>query len=207
MIRSVLALATLGLVAVLGIWAAWATYDLAAIYSDPAGSGVEMFETFGAVSVFAVVLMVAGAAVAVALARGLLRRIAVFAATALVVASLGGMLVANVYGVEAKRVESAEPPRCGIGNRALDHEFRRIVHPGYFGGGSSSRHDCSYMLTARDIDAALDQYDRHLTDLGYDASRTRDGVVARRESFRFVARTEQTTRGEDYLTVSLRQQG
>lgn len=203
MIRTVLSVVAMVLLALVGLWAALAMYDLAAIYADPTGSGLEMLGAFGIVIPIAVGLMLGLAAISVALARGRLRRAALFVAVGVVVTSLAGVVVSNHYGTEAKKRETAEPPRCGIGNQVLDDEFRAIRHPGYFGGGSSSRVDCSYLLTTEDIGSALDEYNVGLRSMGYAVSPSDAGLVAERPGFRFTARLEQPTSGDGYLTVSL----
>lgn len=183
MIRSVLAVATLVLLALLGVWVAWGTYDLASIYGDPTGSRFESLAGFGSLLVIAIVVLAGVAAVAVSLAPGRLRRVATVAAVSLLGASLVGIVVGNYLGIEAKKLETAAPPECGIGNVPLDEEFRSIDHPGYFGGGSASRTDCSYLLTTEDSTAALDEYDEELRARGYDVTRSGSGLRATREGF------------------------
>ncbi len=207
MIRSVLSVVAMVLLALVGLWAALAMYDLAAIYADPTGSGLELLGVLGIVIPIAVGLMLGLAAISVALARGRLRRAALFVAVGLVVTSLAGVLVGNHYGTEAKKRETVEAPRCGIENQVLDDEFRAIGHPGYFGGGSSSRVDCSYLLTAEEIGSALDAYNERLSSMGYAVSPSDSGLVAERPGFRFTARLEQPVRGAAYLTVSLHDVG
>lgn len=203
MIRTLLSVVAMVLLAIVGLWAVLAMYDLAAIYADPTGSGLEMLGAFGFVISIAVGLMLGLGAISVALARGRLRRAVLFVAVGLVVTSLAGILVSSHYGKEAKKRETAEPPRCGIGNQVLDEEFRAISHPGYFGGGSSSRVDCSYLLTAEDIGSALDAYNEGLRSMGYAVSPSDAGLVAERPGFRFTARLERPPDGDGFLTVSL----
>jgi hypothetical protein len=207
MIRSVLALVSLVLLALLGAWSALGMYDLAAIYSDPTDPPFLILGGFGGVVAFAVALMAGVAGVAVVLARGRLRRFVRASAAALVAAAVIGIVVGNHVGAAAKRVESAVPPHCGIANPGLNQEFRAIDHPGYFGGGTSGRAGCSFMLTAPDLASALERYDDRLVTMGYQVSRDPGALTASRPGFRFTVRSRVPADGEGYLTVGLREAG
>ena len=202
MTRSVLSVAALVLLGLVGLWATWGMYDLASIYGDPTGSELSMFVPFGPVVMIAVVLMVGIGASAVALARGG-RRVAAVTAALIIGTSLVGIVVASHYGLEDKRADTAEPPPCGIENGPLRQEFERIDHPGYFGGGSGSRTDCSYLLDTGDVPSALAEYDRRLSDRGYAVTRTSAGLTATHDNYRFTARVDEAVQGDGYLTVTL----
>ena len=203
MTRTVLAVAALALLALLGVSAVWLVYDLAAIYADPTGSELSVLGALGGPILIAVVMLVAVAATAVALAKGRVRSFVTVAAAVMLGVSLVGIVVGNHYGVVDKRADTARPPHCGIENAALREEFERIDHPGFFGGGSGSRNDCSYLLTTGHVPNALEEYHRVLSSRGYTVTRDADGVTAETEGFRFAARIEDARHGDDYLTVSL----
>lgn len=203
MVRSVLSVLALLLLGFLGWCAAAAMYDLTSIYGDPTGSPLSTLGAFAVVPAVAAALMFGAGAAAVALARGRLRRIAVGASAVIGVATVVGLLVGNHYGLEDKKAETSVAPSCGIQNSALTSEFARIDHPGYFGGGSESRTDCSYLLTASDLAAAFDSYEARLEARGYDVSRDRRGLTATSGGFRFTAVVQPAVHGDDALTVTL----
>jgi len=111
MTRSVLAVAALVLLALVGVWATWGMYDLASIYGDPTGSELALFSTFGMPLLIAVTLLLGAAAGAVALSRGRMRRPVTVAAAVIVGISMVGIVVASHYGVEDKRADTARPSR------------------------------------------------------------------------------------------------
>lgn len=208
MTRSVLAAAALILLALIGLWAAWAMYDLASIYGDPTASELATFVPFGIPVLIAVTLLLGVAAGAVALSRGRTRRPVTVTAAVIVGVSLIGIVAGNHYGVEDKRADTARPPECGIQNTELRTEFAEIDHPGYFGGGSASRSDCSYLLsTEHGGEAALDEYAEGLRGRGYTVARDTGGLTAEHEKFSFSARVESAEQSDDHLTVTLRERG
>jgi hypothetical protein len=207
MTRSVLAVAALVLMALVGLTAALAVYDLASIYGDPTGSELAMFVPFGVPGLIVVTLLLGAAAGAVALSRGRMRRPVTVTAAVIAGVSIIGIVVGNHYGVEDKRADTARPPECGIQNTELRREFAEIDHPGYFGGGSASRSDCSYLLSTEHGQAALDEYADGLRGRGYTVARDADGLTAEHERFSFRARVESVEQSDDHLTVTLRERG
>lgn len=207
MTRSVLAVAALVLMALVGLWATWGMYDLASIYGDPTGSELAMFGTFGILVVVAVTLMLGAATGAVALSRGRMRRPVTAVAAAIVVASMIGIVMGNRYGLEDKRADSATPPECGIQNAELRKEFAEIEHPGYFGGGSASRSDCSFLLSTEHRQAALDEYADGLRVRGYTVARGDAGLTAKHERFSFSAGAVSPAPSDNHLIVTLRDRG
>lgn len=207
MMRSVLAVAALVLLAFVGLWATWGMYDLASIYADPTGSELATFVPFGIPVLIAVTLLLGAAAVAVALSRGRMRRPVTVTAAVILGASIIGIGVGNHYGVVDKRADTARPPECGIQNTELRREFAEIDHPGYFGGGSASRSDCSYLLSTEHGEAALDEYADGLRGRGYTVARDADGLTAERERFSFSARVVSAEQSDGHLSVTLRDRG
>lgn len=205
--RSVLAVAALVLLALVGLWATWGMYDLASIYADPTGSELATFVPFGVPVLIAVTLLLGVAAVAVVLSRGRMRRPVTVTAAVIVGVSMTGIVVGNHYGVQDKRADSARPPECGIRNTELRKEFAEIEHPGYFGGGRASRSDCSFFLFTEHRQAALDEYADRLRVRGYTVARGDGGLTAKHERFSFSAGAVSTAQSDDHLTVTLRDRG
>ena len=111
----------------------------------------------------------------------------------------------NHLGVQAKQVETSEPPGCGIANGRLDQQFRSLDHPGYFGGGTSSRTHCSYLLATNDLPTALVDYEEQLRGLGWQVSVSTQGLTASGPEYRFSAAVEAPPHGDHYLEVALRE--
>ncbi len=131
MTRSVLAVAALVLMALVGLTAALAVYDLASIYGDPTGSELAMFVPFGVPGLIVVTLLLGAAASAVALSRGRMRRPVTVTAAVIAGVSIIGIVVGNHYGVEDKRADTARPPECGIQNiQSSAGSSRRSTIPG-----------------------------------------------------------------------------
>lgn len=181
-----------------------AMYSVAETYGDPAGGLLSTFGTFALIVLIGLLILVVLGVVAVAVVPTSGRRAVGFVVVGLVVATLGGVVAAGLVGLDAKRDQTAEPPGCGIGNPALAAEFRRIDHPGYFGGGSETRASCSYALTVADVGTALEAYDDELTRLGYDVVLTDRGLTATRDSFELTAWVRRPPNSDPYLQVSLR---
>jgi hypothetical protein len=118
MTRSVLAVASLVVAALVGLWATWGMYDLASIYGDPTGSELAMFVPFGIPVLVAVTLLLCAAAGAVALSRGRMRRPVTVTAAVIVGVSMIGILVGNHYGVADKRADTAG---VGSAEQSDDH--------------------------------------------------------------------------------------
>jgi hypothetical protein len=204
-IRNVFAALAGLLLACLAVTAVLGFYDLASIYGDPIGSEFAFFREFGIVGAIALVLMLAAATLAVTLARGRARPLLMFFVVGVFTVTVPGIVVANHYGHEAKRQETASPPTCGIRNSTLDAEFRRLDHAGYFGGGGASRVSCSYLLSVDDTTAALNAYEERLTGLGYEVRRSPRVVEATSEDYRFRINLKPGINGGDHVTVTLRE--
>lgn len=204
MIRTVLAVLGLVVLAALGLFGAWAFYDLMSTYGNTTGSELRSLVTFLPVLGIILVVLACVALVVVGVApQG--RRISVtIGASVILAAATVGMLVGNHFGHEAKRAEAATPPECGVGNAELDREFRRIDHPGFFGGGSSSTTECSLHMEVEDLEQAVAHYERSLVADGYDVTGSGTSVEATRPGFRFSARPDGSSEGRA-LTVTLTQ--
>lgn len=191
--RPVVAVILLILLALIGGYSALFVYGFQDTYSDPLVSDLDGLGEIAHGFVFAAVVLIGVAALAVGMAREGTRHFVGIAAGVLVGASLLGLVLANHYGLEAKKVLSATPPGCGIANASLNQEFRNIDHPGYFdhpgyvGGGSTSRTDCTFLLTTSNIASALAAYDERLTMMGYQVTRAKTSLTATRDGFEFTA--------------------
>ena len=185
--RPVLAVILLILLALIGGYSALFVYGFQDTYSDPLVSDLDGLGEIAHGFVFAAVVLIGVAALAVGMAREGTRHFVGIAAGVLVGASLLGLVLANHYGLEAKKVLSATPPGCGIANASLNQEFRNIDHPGYFGSGSNSRTHCTWLLGTRDTASALAAYDERLTMMGYQVTRAKTSLTATRDGFEFTA--------------------
>ena len=191
--RPVVAVILLILLALIGGFSVLFVYGFQGTYSDPLVSDLDGLGEIAHGLVFAAVVLIGVAALAVGVAREGTRHLVGIAAGVLVGASLLGLVLANHYGLEAKKVLSATPPGCGIANASLNQEFRNIDHPGYFdhpgyvGGGSTSRTDCTFLLTTSNIASALAAYDERLTMMGYQVTRAKTTLTATRDGFEFTA--------------------
>ena len=161
-------------------------YGFQDTYSDPLVSDLDGLGEIAHGFVFAAVVLIGVAALAVGMAREGTRHLVGIAAGVLVLASLPGLALANHNGLEAKRVSGA-PPECGIANASLNQEFRNIDHPGYVSPGSTSRTDCTFLLTTSNIASALAAYDERLTMMGYQVTRAKTSLTATRDGFEFTA--------------------
>jgi len=189
--RPVVAVILLILLALIGGFSVLFVYGFQETYSDPILSDLEGLGEMTHGLVIATVVLIGVAALAVGIAREGTRRLVGIAAGVLVGACLLGLVLANHYGLGARKVLSAAPPGCGIANTSLNQEFRNIDHPGFFdhpgdvSGGSTSRTDCTLLLRTRDIASALAAYDERLTMMGYQVTRARTGLTATRDGFKF----------------------
>lgn len=204
MVRSLAAVALLGLLALLGVWSGFTMYGLTSTYADPAGSAAGNLVASGGLVVVLVLLLLGLLSAAVAGARPRTRRPVAVVAAVVVVLALGGVVVGNQVGFHAKQTESATPPHCGIQNPSLHRTWRSIEHPGYFGGGSESRTGCSFMLTAPSADEALATYATRLAASGWQVTRSPRHLSATRDGYRFSARLREPISGSTYLQVGLR---
>jgi len=190
--RPVVAVILLILIALIGGFSVFFVYGFQDTYSDPLLSDLAGLGEIAHGLLIAAVVLIGVAALAVGVARGGTRRLVGIAAGVLVGACLLGLVLANHYGLEAKKVLSATPPGCGIANASLNQEFRNIDHPGYFdhpgdvSGGSTSR-NCTLLLRTRDIASALAAYDEWLTMMGYQVTRANTSLTATRDGFEFTA--------------------
>jgi hypothetical protein len=185
--RPVVAVILLILLALIGGYSVLFVYGFQSTYSDPLGSDLDGLGSIAHGLVFAAVVLIGVAALAIRVAREGTRHLVGIAAGVLVGAFLLGLVLANHYGVEARKVLSATPPVCGIANASLNQEFRNIDHPGYFGSGSTSRTHCTWLLGTRDIASALAAYDERLTMMGYQVTRAKTSLTATRDGFEFTA--------------------
>jgi hypothetical protein len=191
--RPVVAVILLILLALIGGFCVLFVYGFQNTYSDPLLSDLEGLGEIAHGLVIAAVVLIGVAALAVGVAGEGNRHLVGIAAGVLVGACLLGLVLANHYGLEAKKVLSATPPGCGIANASLNREFRNIDHPGYFdhpgyvSGGSTSRTDCTLLLRTRDIASALAAYDERLTMMGYQVTHAKTSLTATRDGFDFTA--------------------
>jgi hypothetical protein len=193
------------LAALLGAWESAAAYGLAETYADPTRSSLRNLASVAGLALLVLALVGVVAALGIAVARGRLRRVLTSVAVAVVVATAGGVLLGNHLGVRAKAVWAAETPHCGIADPGLDRAFQELEHPGFFGGGSSSRVRCSYLLTSADVAASLTDYEQRLAADGWRVGRTSDGKLhATRDDLRFHVAVRGERRGHPFLTVALR---
>jgi len=185
--RPVVAVILLILLALIGGFSVLFVYGFQDTYSDPLVSDLDGLGEIAHGLVIAAVVLIGVAALAVGVAREGTRHLVGIAAGVLVGASLLGLVLANHYGLEAKKVLSATPPGCGIANTSLNQEFRNIDHPGYFGSGSNSTTHCTWLLGTRDTASALAAYDERLTMMGYQVTRAKTTLTATRDGFEFTA--------------------
>jgi hypothetical protein len=205
MTRSTVAVTMVALAALLGAWESAAAYGLAETYADPTRSSFHNLANVAGLALLLVALVGVVAMLGMAVARGRLRRVLAGAGVAIVVATAGGVLLGNHLGVMAKAVWAAETPHCGIGDRGLDRAFQELEHPGFFGGGSSSRVHCSYLLTSADVGASLTDYEHRLVADGWQVGRASDGTLhATREDLRFRVAVRGERSADPFLTVALR---
>lgn len=203
-LRSIAALALLAFTALVGGWAALTTYGLASTYADPTGSSLGSVGAFGLPVLLGLAVTAALAFGAVAAAPPPWRSGARLAAVAIVVVTTAGLVAGSQLGFRAKQAETSTPPRCGVGNAALNRQFRSIDHPGFFGGGWSSRTGCSYMLTARSTGTAIDEYEARLRAASWEVAPTGHGLTATRGSYRLTVEEHAAVHGPPYLEVTLR---
>lgn len=203
MIRNALAVLALLLLGGLAFLAVVGTHDLASIYGDPSGSELAFFGAFGSLIGIVLLVMALVAAGAVSLGRGALRRVVLVLSAGLILLTVPGVLLASHYGHADKRRTTASPPACGIGNATLDREFRRVDHPGFFGGGDASRAGCAYLLDTADVGRAFAAYDERLTRLGYEVRRSPDRLDATNRTYTFEIEVSRPAVGEAHLTVAL----
>src|SRR5674476_1022860 len=155
--RPVLAVILLILLALIGGYSALFVYGFQDTYSDPLVSDLDGLGEIAHGFVFAAVVLIGVAALAVGMAREGTRHL------------------------------------VGIADGSLNQEFRNIDHPGYFyhpgyvGGGSTSRTDCTFLLTTSNIASALAAYDERLTMMGYQVTRAKTSLTATRDGFEFTA--------------------
>lgn len=201
MIRTVLAALGLTVLAALGVVGVWAFYDLMTTYGSTTGSELRSLVTFLPVLGIILVVLTCVAAVVVGVAPQSRRLFVTITAAVILFTSTVGMLVGSHFGHEAKRAEAATPPECGVGNAELDREFRRIDHPGYFGGGSSSTTECSLHMEVEDLDQALADYEESLSDDGYEVTGSGMSVEATRPGFQFSARPDESSEGRALMVT------
>lgn len=205
MTRSTVAVTLLALSGLLGAWESAAAYGLAEMYGDPTTSSLDNLGESAGPALLLMALVGVVAALGVAVAHGQLRRILGVATAGIVVATAAGVLLGNHLGVTAKAEWAAETPHCGIADRGLHRTFQDLDHPGYFGGGSSSRGHCSYLLTSADVGASLTDYERRLAADGWQVGRTSDGTLhATRDDLRFRVTVRGERQENPFLTVALR---
>ncbi len=205
MTRSTVAVTLVALSALLGAWESAAAYGLAEMYADPTTSSLENLGQSAGLALLLTALVGVVAALGVAVAHGRLRRILGVATAGIVMATAGGVLLGNHLGVAAKAEWAAETPHCGIADPGLDRTFRDLDHSGYFGGGTSSRVHCSYLLTSADVGASLTGYRQQLAADGWRVDPASDGTLhATREDLRFRVVVRGERQGRPFLTVALR---
>lgn len=207
--RTVVTFLLLGLLALLGAWAAFGTYGFASTYADPTASAVENLVSGASLIGFGLGLLAAVAAVAVLVAEGPLRRRVAMVAIALVVTSGLGMAAGNHYGLRAKASESSAPRPCGIDNPELDAQWQSLDHPGYFAGAEDSTDHCTHHLTVDDVARALGRYEEHLSATGWRVSgASNTQVAATRGKYEFEAVIDgEGSEPQAALLVTLRSSG